>query len=326
MKRGLRPNDRTAVALGAPAVLLALSFLLVIAGCGGKYDKPLELNRVVHMGEYSYISAYRGFENSTSLSICQGSLYVSFFDLMSEPPTGTVITYFSSAAPVPENLVRHFNGLEHPYLVGAGKSGGDPTLTFSDPDWDRVTGLAVDDSGNVYVADAARNFVRSYKPSGRRRFTVDLADSGFGIGHVLSPMGLAIDNGTLLIAEASSEKAQVQRIRIDRPQTGIPFSADVPFINVYTDDEGNQMTLSAPIGVAAGSEGSIFVLDKGLGLIFRFDSDGSSIAIVNSEQQTGPTDVSDAVSVDAYDNPSQTSASVYVLDPSKGVIHRWDPK
>ena len=327
------------------AVLLALAVLYLLPGCGGKYDKPLELSRTIRMGEYSYQPAYRGFENSTSLSISLGSLYVAYADTLSVPPTGTVRAYFSGATPIPENLVRSFRGLQRPMVVGSGKraiavadiadaifvrvyglSGGDPIVSFSDPDWNMITGLAVDDTGNIYVADAAMNFVRSYKPNGKARFEVDLADSGFGIGHVMGPMGIAIDGETLLISEAHTEKVQVQRIRIDRPQTGIPFSADNPYLSVFTDADGNQTTFVRPVGVAAGSEGSVFVLDQGLGWILRFDAEGNSIAMVNSPAQEGPLDVSDAVSIDTYNPPTQTSASVYVLEPIKGLIHRWDPK
>lgn len=326
-------------------VLFACAALSLSPGCGGKYDKPLELSREIRMGEYSYQDPYRGFENSTSLSISLGSLYVAFADTLAVPPTGTVRAYFSAATPIPENLVKPFKGLTRPTVVGAGEraiavadlaevptvrvyglSGGDPMVSFTDPDWNVITGLAVDDTGNIYVADATRDFVRSYKPNGKARFEVDLADSGFGIGHVMGPMGLDIDGETLLISEAHAEKVQVQRIRIDRPQTGIPFSADNPYLSVFADEEGSEITLIRPVDVAAGSDGSVFVLDQGLGKILRFDAEGNSIAMVNSPAQEGPLDVSAAVSIDTYNPPTQTSASVYILDPIKGIIHRWDPK
>jgi sugar lactone lactonase YvrE len=328
------------------AILATCTTLSVLQGCGGKYDKPLELDRVIRMGEYSYQDPYRGFENSVFLSISLGSLYVAFLDTIAVPPTATVRAYFSAATPIPENLVKSFRGLTRPTLVGAGEraiavadlagvltvrvyglSGGDPTVSFTDPDWSTITGLAVDATGNIYVADSANNFVRSYKPNGRARFQVDLADSGFGIGHVMGPMGLEIEGETLLIAEAHTEKVQVQRIRIDRPQTGIPFSAENPYLSVFTQEDGSEITLVRPVGVAAGErDGSVFVLDRGLGKILRFDTQGNSVAMVNSPAQDGPQDVSAAVSIDTYNPPTQTSASVYILDPIRGIIHRWDPK
>lgn len=325
-------------------VLTAALGLGVVAGCGGKYDKPLELSRAITLGEYYYLPAFRGFESSTTLSIAGGTLYVAFADSVSVPPSATVRAYFSGGDPISEDLVRAFTGLTKPTAVGAGKraiavadaadkitvrmyglSGGAPTLSFSDPDWSEVSALAVDDSGNVYVADAARNFVRAYKPDGRRRFQVDLADSGFGFGHVMRPMGLALDGQTLLIAEAHAEKAQVQRIRTDVPQTGVPFSDTVPFIVSFTDADGNQARLVSPIGVAAGREGSVFILDRGLGQILRFDAQGGFVTVVNSAASGGPPSLSDAVSLSTYNRPG-TAASVYVLDPTKGLIHRWDPK
>jgi hypothetical protein len=317
--------------------------LCVLAGCGGKYDKPLELDRTIRMGEYIYVPAFRGFENSVALSITGGSLYVAYCDTSATPPTGKVHAYYSNGARIPANLVADFAGLTRPTAIGAGKraiavadaadpitvkiyglSGGSPTLSFSDPEWKSISGLAVDDTGNIYVCDAEENFVRSYKPNGKRRFEVDLADSGFGIGHVLRPTGLTLDGETLLISEGHAEKAQVQRIRIDQPQTGIPFSTENPYISVFTDADGNETPLVKPVGVGAGKEGSIFILDQGLGKIFRFNADGTSVTVVNTAESDGPTDLTSAVSIDTYNLGA--SASVYVLEASKGVVHRWDPK
>lgn len=326
------------------AALIAWATSSFLPGCGGKYDKPLELSRVIRMGEYTYQPAYRGFDMAVGLAVTGGSLYVAYADTSAQPAPGAVRAYFSGGSPVPGNLVKDFAGLTKPIAIGAGKraiavadlagsltvrvyglSGGSPIVSFSDTAWVLISALAVDDSGNIYVADAAKNFVRSYKPNGKPRFEVDLADSGFGIGHVLRPTGLAIDNETLLISEGHPEKAQVQRIRIDRPQTGIPLSAESPFISAFMDPEGNETPLVEPVGVAAGQEGSIFILDKGLGRVFRFDSQGNSIAVVNSPASGGPEDVSNAVSVGSYNRPG-LSASIYVLDPVKGLVHRWDPK
>lgn len=342
----MRRGRHSVTAWIAWVALAAFAAVCLMPGCGGKYDKPLELDRVIRMGEYSYQDPYRGYEGSASLFVTGGRLYAAYVDTtVPGSPSGEVRAYFSDGDRISVEVVRPFAGLRRPTVVGGGRksvavadiadqitvrvyalSGGSPVLSFTDPDWRAITGLAVDDTGNIYVADSAADFVRSYKPNGRPRFAVDLADSGFGIGHVLSPMGIAIDGETLLIAEADVEKAQVQRIEIGRPQTGIPFSATSPYISVFTDAEGSETPLLRPVGVAAGQDGNIIVLDRGLGQIMRFDPEGNSVAVVNSEQSGGPQNVSDAVSVGAYSQKIGGAASVYVLDPIRGLIHRWDPK
>jgi len=318
-------------------LLVALVLVGLAAGCGGKFDKPLELSRAITMGEYSY-KPYAGFAGATSLSISGGSIYIAY------AASGEIRAYFSDATPIPGNLVRPFTGLHRPALIGTSKyviavvdqadkdtvrvyglSGGGPVVSFSDPAWAGISGLAVDDSGNIYVADAARKFVRAYKPNGRPRFEVDLADSGFGIGHVMKPSGIALDGGTLLISENHPEKVQVQRIRIDRPQTGVLFSATIPFLSTFTGADGNETPMVNPAGVAAGTDGSIFVLDQGLNMILRFDGEGNSIAVVNSPESGGPSDLAGAVSIDTYNRPG-LAATIYVLDAARGLIHRWDPK
>jgi hypothetical protein len=318
-------------------LLVGLTAVAVIAGCGGKFDKPIELDRAITMGLYSY-QVYSGFGGATSLSISEGTIYVAY------GTPASIRAYYSKATPIGGNLVKPFNGLTNPTALGTSKyviavvdhterdtvrvydlGGGNPLVSFSDPSWAGVSALAVDDSGNIYVADSLRNFVRAYKLNGKPRFEVDLADSGFGIGHVMKPVALALDGNALLIAESHPEKIQVQRISIAEPQTGIVFTATLPFLSSYIDAEGNETPFLNPVGVAAGVDGSIFVMDKGNNMIFRYDATGTSICVVNSAQSGGPANLTGMGSIDTY-NPPQLAASVYVLDVGKGIIHRWDPK
>ncbi len=311
--------------------ILFVSILVVVvmlAACGGKYDKPLEAERTPRTGAYNYAGEYHGFEGATSMGMTGGNLYVAFKE------KGEVARYLSTGKHVSDVT---FNDLIRPFLVGVGRreiavadsdpglyvkvyavSGGNPILKFTDPDWQDIAGLAIDDDGNIYVADAVRNFVRSYDSQGIPRFTTDLADSGFGIGHVLSPHGIYFDGKGLLVAEAHTEKAQVQRIDFNEPQKGMWFSEQVPFISSFTDTMGNEMSLIDPIAVASDRDGNIFILDSHLSKLMRFTSEGYSDAIVNTVEAGGPDSFVNPVAIGTYEN------RVYCLDAGTGIVHRWD--
>jgi len=302
--------------------------IVALSACGGKYDKPLEVERTPRTGAYNYAGEYHGFEGAVSMGVTGGNLYVAYRD------AGEVVRYTSRGNPVRDVM---FNGVNQPFLVGVGRreiavadlepslavkiyslSGGDPLLTFGDPDWEMLGGLAIDDSGNVYVADTERNFVRSYDSKGKPRFTVDLADSGFGVGHVLSPHGIFLDDLGLLISEADPEKAQVQRISIDEPQTAIWFSEQTPFITSFIDTVGNELNFMEPIDVSSDNDGHIFVLDRQLSKIMRFTADGGPDAIVNTIGAGGPDTLANPVAIGTY------GKKIYCLDAGTGIVHRWD--
>jgi hypothetical protein len=294
------------IQLGAPvAVTLVLLMTVAWCGCGGKYDKPLE----------------------TDMSVTGGLIFASF------ESEGALRHYFADGE---EIKGREFTGVVRPSVVGTGlrsiaivdsldslvvkvyrPGGGDPIFTVHDPKWRRIGGLAIDDKDNVYVSDKARDFVRSYDPAGNLRFEADLADSGFGIGHVLSPRGLHFDGQALLIAQADPEKAQVQKVAVNQPQKGIPFSGTVPFIRSFTYEDGTQVPLAQPVDVTTDWLGNIYVLDKKLGQIFRYTAEGEPSALVNAPTTIGPDSLRAAISIGTFE------INVYVLETGTGRIHYW---
>ena len=312
-------------------LMLAVVAGLLPGGCGGKYDKPLETpgGTIPIQGSYTHIGRYEGFKDATDFSLSYGLLFVAFED------PGVVGVYFNTGRLNPGIT---FEGLGHPRVIGAGGkrvavadystmrikvyewTGGDTLFTFRDPDWVEISAIALDDSANIYVADRARNLVRAYGRNGRPRFQVDLADSGYGIGHVLSPRGLYFDGEALLIAEAGGGKNQVQRIRVDEPQRGILFSETVPFLGSFTDSLDNTFPFVRPVDAAADGNGSVFVLDQGQPVprIFKFDKNGRSVAFVNTLTEDAADTLFTPVCVETYLD------DVYALDDSVGVIHRWE--
>ena len=312
--------------LVVPAILV----LLVMPGCGGKYEMPTETFKDAFLGEYHYNNGYNWFDGATHMAMIYGHIYVAFSD------EGTVRRYYGDGLPEKDIV---FSDLERPFVVGVGSGGiavadssdgitvkvysldgGAHFLTFSDPEWRSVGGLATDDDGNVYVSDMVRNFVRSYNSSGNQRFGTDLADSGFGIGHVLSPKGLWIVDDTLFIAESNGEKTQVQKMSTTEPQKGIMFSGEVPLLSSFTDGNGDEWTFSGPSAVTTDINGNVYVLDTDLGKLFRFTPKGVSDEMVNSPDAAGPQSLNSPVSIGEY------KRRIYTLERKTGTIHRWDSR
>lgn len=297
--------------------------------CGGKIDTPSELDKEPRVSVYLYAGEYKGFQGASWLGVTGGRLYAAF-------PDSGVLVAFNSRAEVVADAV--FYGVEKPFVVGVGTheivvadradtavttsaydiGGGDPMWAVVDTEWVEIGGLAIHEEGAIYVSDAKRNFVRAYDTEGNLMFGQDLADSGFGIGHVLSPRGIFVEEDTLYIAEAHPQKAQVQRISVNQPQTGIPFSPAKPYISTYVDTSGVEVPLIAPVDVCVNIIGQIFVLDEGHGLIIEYNRDGTTEAIVTAPTSGGPVPFHGGNSMGPYSN------RIYALEPASGVVHRWD--
>jgi sugar lactone lactonase YvrE len=122
--------------------------------------------------------------------------------------------------------------------------------------------LAVDASGDLYVADTGNDAIRRVSPDG----TVStVAGSGAGLS---GPVGVAIDaRGRIIVADTYNDRI----VAIDREGavTQVIGGGGPGF------EDGAHARFHTPCGVAADASGNIFVADTGNGAVRAISPDGS---------------------------------------------------
>lgn len=120
-------------------------------------------------------------------------------------------------------------------------------------------GIAVDGSGNVYVADNGNHRIRKISPSGdvttlAGSGTAGFADALGAAAQFNSPSGLAIDAlGYLYVADANNHRIR----RISQDGTVITYAGSGE--NSYADGPGSEAKFSSPRGVAIDAAGVLYV-------------------------------------------------------------------
>jgi len=197
---------------------------------------------------------------SSPTSLCQdtaGNYYVS--DALSDTvrkitANGTVSTLAGSAG-----VAGNSDG------VGAG-------ARFNHP-----TGIAVDGSGNVYVADTTNNTVRKVSPAGAVSTIAGLpgvsgSQDGAGTGALFNnPSGLAADSyGNVYVADTGNSV-----IRKITPSGLVTTIAGLPGIAGLMDGVGSKAWFNQPKGLVLKSNGILCVADTGNAAIRQVTLDGS---------------------------------------------------
>jgi sugar lactone lactonase YvrE len=156
-------------------------------------------------------------------------------------------------------------------IGGRGNFDGTGSATrFNDP-----AGVAVDPSGNTYVADSASNRIRRVTPSGvvstvAGSGVFDFAD-GVGLSAAFaSPQAIAIDSsGVLYVADTQSST-----IRKVMPDGTVTTVAGLAFTTGTADGLGATARFNAPSGIAVDASGTLYVSDTGNGTIRKISSAG----------------------------------------------------
>ena len=146
-------------------------------------------------------------------------------------------------------------------LAGSGV-GGSVNATGALASFYNPTGIAIDKSGNLYVAEFVNNMIRKISPAGVVTLYAGVGSSGAIDGPSTSasfnhPYGIAIDSlDNLYIADASNNK--IRKINSAGIVSTLAGSGNIG----STDGIGTSASFSFPYGVAINKYGNLYVADR----------------------------------------------------------------
>lgn len=203
-------------------------------------------------------------------------------------------------------------------------------------------GLAVDKSGNVYIADSLNNRVRLVTTDGliktfagnglvgQPRF---IGDGGPATqANLYLPSGLALDSsGNLYIADTGDNSIR----EVTGGGAQISTIAGNGFAGYFGD--ANLAILSAvnhPEDVAVDSSGNVYITDTGNGLLRKITTDGMINFIAGSVVSGAPTvgfsgdngPANTAGLVEPFSVAVDSAGNIYISEPYDGRVRRVDTK
>ena len=201
-------------------------------------------------------------------------------------------------------------------LNGAALTAGQKSVTFSavayatwgsygngNGQFDWPFGVAVDSSGNVYVADPWNNLIQKFTSAGT--FLTQWGGFGWGKGQFYYPEGVAVDSfGNVYVADTGNKLIQ-------------KFTSGGTFLTQWGGYGSGDGQFDWPVAVTVDSSGNVYVADAMNNLIQKFTSAGTFI------KQWGGCDKGkwqfnypEGVAVDSFGN-------VYVADSGHNLIQKF---
>jgi len=206
----------------------------------------------------------------------------------------------------------------------AGGSGGSADGTGAAASFNAPTGVAVDSSGNVYVADSENHTIRKITAAGVVSTFTGTGSVGRldGTGSAASfryPFGVAVDSiGNVYVADYYN--STIRKITAAGVVSTFAGTGSVGRL----DGTGSAASFYYPYGVAVDSSGNVYVADTFNNTIRKITSAGVVSTLAGTAGSTGSTDDTGAAASFRY--PSgvavDSSGNVYVADQLNHTIRK----
>ena len=165
-------------------------------------------------------------------------------------------------------------------------------------------GIAIDPSGNVWVADLANDRIEEFSSSGS--YLQSFGTAGSGEGQFSSPSGIVIDGGNLYVSEAGNNRVQ-------------ELSTAGKYINAFGKTGKGSGEFEEPKDLAVDPKtGNLYVSDTGNNRVQEFNSGGGKpIAIFGTGgSEGGQFNAPRGVAVNS-------SGDIYVVDFGNDRVEEW---
>ena len=164
-------------------------------------------------------------------------------------------------------------------------------------------GIAVDSSGNVWVADAGNDRIQEYSSEGE--FLQEFGTEGSGELQFKYPIGIAFDGGNLYVAER--ENSRVQEV-----------SPAGKYLSQFGKEGTGNGEFKSPRGIAADPQtGNLYVVDGGNNRVQELSTSGKMITKFGSAGSgAGQFSEPRGVVVSA-------SGGIYVSDAGNNRVEQW---
>ena len=210
-------------------------------------------------------------------------------------------------------------------LAGLAGSSGSTDGTGSAARFNFPYGVAVDTTGNVFVADTGNHTIRKVTSAGVVTTLAGLAGSSGstdGTGSAArfnSPYGVAVDTtGNVFVADTDGNHTirKVTSAGVVTTLAGLAGSSG------STDGTGSAARFNIPWGVSVDSAGNVFVADTGNNTIRKVTSAGVVTTLAGLAGSSGSTDGTGSAA--RFGSPKgvavDTAGNVFVADSSNHTI------
>ena len=256
---------------------------------------PWKVYRLLKENGIKYVGFDGAVRQASFIKRPNEQLYATYFPKIFEDKQNrynSLIIYKVPDTP-PANLSSLAEGVSNMFDGGRGGNRGE---------FDAPTGIAVDSSRNILVADTNNGRIEKFSPAGG--FLSTMGIKGIGYGQLGAPNGIAIDKpGNIYVADAS--KHVVEKLASDG--------------TVVDEWKGPAPGFYGPRRIAVGPDDSVYVVDQGRTRIAKF-SPGGQVLTVWGSKGSGDGQFDDPTSVAIDPNTNK----VYVADPINRRIQIFD--